>query len=92
MRKVRIVLLLVAIVVGVVSNLGALPGSSVYIEYYDDNTFTNLVGWRLTDCVGGRTAWGVRTDYYYVDSEACNGSWHNCQYCIVNACVNEACQ
>lgn len=91
MRKIRIVLLLIAVAVGVAANLGALPANSIYMEYYDDATFTNLVGWRVVDCVGGRTTWGVRTDFYYVESESCNGTWHNCQVCISGVCLNEAC-
>lgn len=92
MRKFRIAALLLVIAIGITANLTALPQSGIYREFYADNTFSDLVGWRSIDCVGGRSSWGVTSEYSWSESWACNGEWVTCQRCEQGICWYEACQ
>lgn len=65
-RRIRILLLLVLLVVGV-SSLVAAPAQETWWEYYTDSTYTELCGekWNLCGYVGG---YGCRTSYVIVYS------------------------
>ncbi|HEY0143329.1 MAG TPA: DUF6289 family protein [Thermoanaerobaculia bacterium] len=79
-RKTVILLLVLASFASVASSL---PANSTETEWYDDDTYTNVVGWRYIDCSGARSTWGVRTNWYRVWGESCNGSGGYCQTCYV---------
>ena len=86
MRTFRIFALLVVVLTGITFNLTALPTNGVYREFYSDNTFTTMVGWKNTDCVGGRSQWGVTSNYVWSETWSCEHGWTICQKCDMGDC------
>jgi hypothetical protein len=82
--KLRKVVMLFLIVASFASIASSLPSSSSETEWYDDDTYTNVVGWRYIDCSGARDSWGVRTNWYRVWGESCNYGGYYCHTCYVD--------
>jgi hypothetical protein len=82
MRKFRLAALLALLVLGVVSTVQSMPANEVYTEFYSDNTYTDMVGWKFRGCTGSNQ-WGVRSDYRMVETSSCgNSNYYDCHYLI----------
>src|SRR5688572_2584873 len=71
MNRIRVYGLLVLILIGITATVYGLPISGRDLTYYDDDTFSNVVGARWIGCVGGWDFWGVRTAYVDVFTWPC---------------------
>lgn len=59
----------------------SLPPNAVETEWYDDGTYTNMVGWKFLDCSGDRQSWGIQTDWYKKYSDSCDSGGYSCETC-----------
>jgi hypothetical protein len=82
MRKLRYLLCIVVVVVGLVSTAGALPPHGFDITYYSDANFTTVVGQRYYNCGSGVSSWGVRSDYYEAIDWECDSGDYYCEHCV----------
>lgn len=89
MRKLRFVLLLAIITLGIVSTTMATPSHGFEVWYYDDGTYSNQVGYRTWQChMNYIYQEGVRTDYYYAEDFDCEAPWgFACYYCSPSGCI-----
>jgi hypothetical protein len=77
MRTSRRLLLALALVVTLAATFLAAPppsqadrcGNEFY--YYDDDTYTNLVGYEVYECNCAHSSWGVRTAYRVIEPLGC---------------------
>ncbi|HKR63414.1 MAG TPA: DUF6289 family protein [Thermoanaerobaculia bacterium] len=73
--------------VGAVSSMQALPSTSYDDVFFSDNTFSEPVGERYSQCGGGVYSWGYRTPYVEQTTYDCQTndmtgcSLYECGYC-----------
>ncbi len=70
MKSVRILLAVLALVVGIAAYISSVPDASAVIipgpgvcTYYDSAKFRNVVGARGTGCCGAVINWGVTSSF-----------------------------
>lgn len=91
MRKLRYLLCLIVLIIGIVSVAGALPPHGFDITYYSDATFTEVVGGRYYNCGGSISSWGVRTTYYDAIDWDCDSGDFYCEHCVDGDCHATMC-
>jgi hypothetical protein len=70
--------LLILVVAGITSSVQALPSGGIDIVYYDDITFSNVVGEHYIDCSGWHMDTGVKTQWYDSEGWACSNGSYQC--------------
>ncbi|MDQ3281203.1 MAG: hypothetical protein M3Q69_07300 [Acidobacteriota bacterium] len=82
MRKWRIAAASALLILGVVSSVQSMPANEVYTEFYEDDTYDVVVGYKWRGCTGSSQE-GIVTDYRRVETSSCgNSGYYDCHYLI----------
>ena len=79
--RFRKLVMLALLICSVASIAYSLPPNAVQHEWYDDATYTNMVGWKNLDCSGYVETWGVQTNWWRVYKDSCSTGGFSCQTC-----------
>jgi hypothetical protein len=80
MGNLRRVSLVALLVLGAVSSMYSLPANEVYTEFYSDDTYSEVVGWKYRGCLGGGSQSGVTSDYRRIETTSCSSNEYDCRF------------